>query len=417
VSGGPVVLAVAAAVCVALGSALQHQAAATAVGDRGGVGLLLALARSRRWRVGLVATVASAILHAAALNGSSVAVVGAVVATNLALALPARVLLDRVRPSAGLVLAALVLAGGVAVFVTAVRPGAGQHAPDARAAAVVITAGVALAGLCTAAAARTRSDRVAGLALGLAAGTLYGLVGGVLKAVVQELHDPAAVVVGWPLWTLAALGAWAFLLHQRAYTRAPLQASLPALSVAVPLAGTAFGAIAFREVPAHGPLALSGEALGLAVIIVSVTVLGLLSSSPGRHRRGRRDDTGGSPPTKAPQHGVPCSPPSGSEPPTSIRRGRPTDAAAGPAFPVNPFSGCLAPPGRSRPDGVAGYFQGRGTGFGARGSGEQQARLSRGAEKGDAARAPSCRRPRRRSPRPAAPRSSRRLRRRGAGRS
>ena len=111
---------------------------------------------------------------------------------NLALALPVRALLDRVRPSAGLVLAAVVLSGGVAVFVAAARPGTGQPAPDARAAAAVIAAGVALAGLCLVAAARARSGRVAGLALGLAVGTLYGLAGGVLKAVVHAvLHGPA----------------------------------------------------------------------------------------------------------------------------------------------------------------------------------------------------------------------------------
>jgi hypothetical protein len=137
-------------------------------------------------------------------------------------------------------------------------------------------------------AARARSGRAAGLTLGLAAGTLYGLAGGVLKAVVQELHDPAAVIAGWPLWALGALGTWAFVLHQRAYLRAPLQSSLPALSVAGPLAGMAFGALAFGEIPAHGPVAVTGEVLGLAVIVCSVTTLGLLSSSPGRHRRPKR---------------------------------------------------------------------------------------------------------------------------------
>lgn len=301
VSGSTVGLAIAAAVCVALGSALQHQAA-TAAGDRhGGLRLLWRLLRSRRWMAGLAASGASTVLHAAALHGGAVAVVEAVMVTNLALALPARVLLDRIRPSAGLALAALVLSGGVAVFITAARPGAGQPAPDARTAAVVITAGAALAALCMAAAARARSGRAAGLALGLAAGTLYGLAGGVLKAVVQELHDPVAVLAGWPLWALAALAAWAFLLHQRAYARAPLQASLPALSVAGPLAGMAFGALAFGEVPAHGPVAVSGEVLGMAVIIVSVTMLGLLSSSPGRHRRGPRPAV---PPSREPRRSV-----------------------------------------------------------------------------------------------------------------
>lgn len=283
-SGGAVGLSVAAAVCVALGSALQHQAAAR--GGRGGIVLLWRLLRSRRWMAGLAAAGAGTLLHAAALSGGSVAVVEAVMVANVALALPARALLDGVRPSVGLVLAAAVLSGGVAVFAAAARPGAGQPGPDARAAAVVIAAGAVLAGLCMAAAARARSGRAAGFALGLAAGTLYGLAGGVLKAVVHVLrHGPAAVAAGWPLWALAVLGAWAFILHQRAYAHAPLQASLPALSVAGPLAGMAFGALAFREVPAHGPLAVPAEVAGMAVIIVSVAALGRLSTASGRHRR------------------------------------------------------------------------------------------------------------------------------------
>lgn len=230
---------------------------------------------------GLAATAAGTVLHALALSIGAVAVVEAVLVTNLALALPARTLLDRVRPSVPLVLSAVALSGGVAVFVAAARPGTGQPVPDARVAAAVIAAGVALAGLCTATAARTRSDRIAGFALGLAAGTLYGLAGGVLKAVAHAvLHGPATAIVGWPLWTLAVLGSWAFILHQGAYARAPLPASLPALSVANPLAGLIFGALAFGEAPASGPLAVLGEVLGMAVIIASVALLGRLSASP-----------------------------------------------------------------------------------------------------------------------------------------
>jgi hypothetical protein len=285
VSGSAVGYAVAAAVCIALGSALQHQVAG-GHDHRGGIGLLWRLARSRRWMTGLAAAGAGTLLHAAALRGGALAVVEPVLVMNVALALPARALLDRARPSAAQALAAAVLGAGVAVFVIAARPSTGQAAPGARGAAVVIAAGVALAVLCPAAAARAQSGRVAGSALGLAAGTLYGLAGGVLKAAVNAvLHDPAAALAGWPAWALAVLGGWAFLLHQRAYTRAPLGVSLPVLSVANPLAGMAFGALAFGEIPASGPLAVSGEVLGLAVIVTSVMMLTRHGADPGRHRR------------------------------------------------------------------------------------------------------------------------------------
>lgn len=286
--------AVGAAICLALASALQHQAATAEQDYRNGIHLLWRLARNRRWVAGLVVATAGVILHAAALHAGALVLVQPVLVMSVALALPVRALLDRARPSAGQVLAAAVLAAGVAVFVTAAHPRAGQAAPDARAAATVIAAGVVLAGLCSAIAARARSARVTGLALGLAAGTLYGLVGGALKAAVQAaLRDPATVVTGWPLWTLAVLGAWGYIIHQRAYAHAPLGVSLPALSVASPLAGMAFGTLVFGETPAHGPLALFGETLGLAVIVVSVVVLARPAASTGRARLRPIGDTGG----------------------------------------------------------------------------------------------------------------------------
>lgn len=284
--GGAVWYAVGAALFIALGSALQHQAVAGAGVRRGGLGLVLRLARNGRWMVGLAAAGAGTLLHAVALRNGALAVVEPVLVMNLALALPARALLDRTRPSAAHVAAAAVLGAGVAVFVITAHPSAGQPAPDGSDAAELILSGIAAAGFCTLVAARTTSQRFAGFALGLAAGTLYGIGGGVLKAAVHTLlHDPAAAFTGWPLWTLCALTAWAFVIHQQAYARAPLRVSLPVLSVANPLAGMTFGAVAFNEIPAHSPAAAAAEVLGLALIVGSVLVLSWPEPRQARHRR------------------------------------------------------------------------------------------------------------------------------------
>lgn len=285
-NGGAVGYAVGAALFIALGSAIQHQAVAGAGVSRGGggIGLVLRLARNGRWMGGLAAAGAGTLLHAVALRDGALAVVEPVLAMNLALALPARALLDRARPSAGHVAAAAVLGAGVAIFIITARPSAGQPAPDGSDAAMLILAGVALAGICTLLAARTNSERIAGVALGLAAGTLYGVGGGVLKAIVHTvLRNPVAALTGWPLWTLCALTAWAFVLHQQSYARAPLRFSLPVLSVVNPLAGMAFGAVAFNEIPVHNPMAASAEVLGLAVIVGSVLALTRPEAHQARH--------------------------------------------------------------------------------------------------------------------------------------
>ena len=87
------------------------------------------------------------------------------------------------------------------------------------------------------------------------------------------------------------------VVFERAYSHAPLRVSLPALSVANPLAGMAFGAMAFAEIPASGPLALLGGALGLVVIITSVTILVRPDAGAGSDPPAPRGH-----PAAAPQH-------------------------------------------------------------------------------------------------------------------
>jgi drug/metabolite transporter (DMT)-like permease len=292
VSGSAVGYALGAAICFALGAALQHQAATGEQGYRSGIHLLWRLAHRPRWAAGLAVGVAGIGLHAAALHAGALAVVQPLLVTSLAFALPVRALLDRARPSAGQTIAAAVLAVGVAVFVAAAHPSAGQSALDAGAAAPVIAAGAMIAGACSLAANRARSGRFAGFALGLAAGILYGLVGGVLKAVVHTaISQPAAAVAAWPTWALVVLGAWAVVIHQRAYADAPLSVSLPVLTVANPLVAIVFGAAVFGERPASTPLAILAQALSLAVIIASVTMLARPDRAAGRrHPAGEAGD-------------------------------------------------------------------------------------------------------------------------------
>src|SRR5258708_36995152 len=99
-SGSAVGFALAAAICLALASALQHQAATGEQGYRSGIHLLWQLAHRPRWAAGLTVGAAGIALHAAALHAGTLAVVQPLLVTGLAFALPLRTLLDRARPSA-----------------------------------------------------------------------------------------------------------------------------------------------------------------------------------------------------------------------------------------------------------------------------------------------------------------------------
>jgi hypothetical protein len=67
--------ALAGAICLALASALQHQAATGEHGYRSGIHLLWRLAHRPRWMAGLAVSGAGLVLHAAALHAGALAVV------------------------------------------------------------------------------------------------------------------------------------------------------------------------------------------------------------------------------------------------------------------------------------------------------------------------------------------------------
>src|SRR5260370_26158233 len=100
VSSSAVGYALAAAVCFALGAALQHQAATGEQGYRSGIHLLWRLAHRPRWAAGLAVGVAGIGLHAAALHAGALAVRPPLLVTSLAFALPARALPAPTPPSA-----------------------------------------------------------------------------------------------------------------------------------------------------------------------------------------------------------------------------------------------------------------------------------------------------------------------------
>src|SRR5260370_23798804 len=119
VSSSAVGYALAAAVCFALGAALQHQAATGEQGYRSGIHLLWRLAHRPRWAAGLAVGVAGIGLHAAALHAGALAGVQPFLVPSPAFALPVRSLPYHAPPSARQTIAAAGLAVRGAVLVAA----------------------------------------------------------------------------------------------------------------------------------------------------------------------------------------------------------------------------------------------------------------------------------------------------------
>jgi hypothetical protein len=118
------------------------------------------------------------------------------------------------------------------------------------------------------------------LLLGLAAGTLFGLTAALTEHVADMLeHGIGEVLTSWQAWLLVVAGITGFYLQQRAYQVGPLSASMPAFTIAEPLAAVFIGMTVLDE-----RLRTNGFGIavtGVAVVVMLVTTL-LLSRSQAR---------------------------------------------------------------------------------------------------------------------------------------
>lgn len=260
--------ALAAAVAFGWSAALMHHSAFRAPSHvQGTRALLRHLVGQRTWLAGMAASLIGFLLHALALKFGSLAIVQPLVVSGLVFSFIFRALLERRSPHRELMGWVSVSAVGLGLFVIAAGAIRGSSQLDGSAAAVMFAAGAAIAGAALLAAPAT-TPRNTGVLLGISAGVVFGLIAGTIKRC--EPWHPAHVVAAV---RSRAAGVVAFLLNQRAYHRAPLSTSLPALNLANPLVAVAFGIAAFHERPSSDPGAILAETLGLAGVLVGIFFL------------------------------------------------------------------------------------------------------------------------------------------------
>lgn len=271
-----VTLALLSAATFAISTSVQHQAAEKAPESAQSVVALLGyLVRRPLWLLGqLLATCAFA-LHASALHAGPIAVVQPIVVSGIVWAVPARAAISRRMPSVTELRAVLVTAAGLAVFLVASDPTAGEDASLGAGTIALIGLGVLVAGAAEVAAARASDRRRKAFFLGVVGGVLFGLVAGFLKLALQELNDGGlgAMLLAWPTYGVLLAGAGGVLTNQRAYRTAGLSASMPALNIVNGLTSLVIGFTVFSEVPRHTPLFLLIEAGALACMAAGLWML------------------------------------------------------------------------------------------------------------------------------------------------
>jgi drug/metabolite transporter (DMT)-like permease len=270
-----IAFAVGAAVFLAVGFVVQqHAAAEQPPSDMLSFRLLAHLVRRPLWLAGIAAMIVGQLLGATALDHGDIALVDPIMASNLLFALPLAAVWRRRKLGRREWLGALTLIAGLAVFIIAGDPSGGSpsHLPWAN---WVIAGGAVMliAAMLVSVAKRLDTAREATL-LAAAAGLLYGLQDALTQRTLVGLHGGFfGLFTAWPVYTLVTVAVVALLLGQSAFEAAPLPASLPAITMAEPLAGIAFGAGVFGEhLSLAGPL-LAAELAGVASMIAGVVML------------------------------------------------------------------------------------------------------------------------------------------------
>lgn len=264
-----IALALLSALTFAVSTSVQHHAAEGAPASaRGPLGLVAYLLRRPVWLIGQVLAVVGFAMHAAALHFGPIALVQPIVISGIVFAVPVRSAISRRLPSRHEVLAVTLTAIGLAVFLVASDPTAGEDAGLGAAPMMLTLLGIAVASGAALSARLNREPRHTAFFLGVASGVLFGLVAGLLKLTLQEF---AAGGVGrmltvWPTWALVAVGAGGVLGNQLAYRAARLSASMPVLNIVDGLVALGFGYLVFNEVPRHSPVFLAVEILALVCV-------------------------------------------------------------------------------------------------------------------------------------------------------
>jgi drug/metabolite transporter (DMT)-like permease len=292
-----VLAALGAACSFGVGVVLQHnQAQLAPPAGRAPWRLLAYLARQRVWLAGMALAVAAYGLQGLALAFGSLSLVAPLIATDLVFALPVAAAWAGRRMRAPEWAGCLLVAAGVAVFLSASPPSSDQGEASARqwvfafGAILLISAATVATGLLG-----RRSSRPVWLAV--AAGAVFALTAAVTLSLSRLLREEGlgTITSHWQPWALMPLGIAGLLLSAVAYQRSALAATLPIIDTVEPVAAVLLGAALFSEPLASSPAGLVVQVSAATAAVVGIIVLGRAAGRTSRDGSLPRSRTQASP--------------------------------------------------------------------------------------------------------------------------
>jgi drug/metabolite transporter (DMT)-like permease len=233
----------------------------------------VALFRSHWWTIGWLVALGAWVLHVGALALAPLSIVQAVLSGGLVLL---AVLAERYfgfelgrRQWTGLVVTSIGLA------VIGLTSGGRVRGGDSLASLISVEAAVFGLGavLVLGSIRLDMSRRRKGIALGLAAGALFGVSDVAIKYLTQAARDGVLALLS--PWLLTALVAWivSFYVSARSLQLGPGLEVIAFTSVAANLVAIAGGILVFHDTVGHGPVEVVGRALAFLLVIAGAALM------------------------------------------------------------------------------------------------------------------------------------------------
>ncbi|HET9058629.1 MAG TPA: DMT family transporter [Acidimicrobiales bacterium] len=280
---GPTIAAAGAALgaslLFAVGAALQHRTSSGArvTGFRPSqlADFARSVGRNPGWALAIGVEAIGVSLHAVALHLGTLVLVQPLLVSTIVFALAVRRRMD-CRPVGGPELRwALVLTGGLALFLVLSNPSAGQAGRPDQWPAVALSVGCAVAVVVMVLVARALEARPRAFLLGTASGITFAGAAALIKTTgdIATSHGVAAMFTQWPFWATLVVGGTGMVLSQVALQSGPLSASLPPAQAINPLLSVLLGVVVYDEPLRHGLLPLCAQVTGLLVCLGATVVL------------------------------------------------------------------------------------------------------------------------------------------------
>ena len=268
-----VFLAFLTACAFALGNVLQQKGDVEVSAGAQDPRFLVKILRHPVWLAGLAMQVAGWVFQALALKTGALTVVQSITALSLVIALPLGAKITHQQVSVRVIIGAIAMAAGIALFLVVGSPKGGTSHPDATAWWSAILATVVVGGL-LAVLGRRSAGATRALLLGSAAGVLFALQAAVTKVFMTQLgHGVAALLSDWTTYALIATAIVGFALQQSALRTNVLAPAMASSNAVTLFASVIFGLTVFGESLAHGHGRLIPAVIGLAVALIGIVLL------------------------------------------------------------------------------------------------------------------------------------------------